>query len=99
MIASHKYSWIQQFIPLLIRPLWIISGVFVGLRGLPQWVRPLVSWNPLVQAIELSRHAFSLEYIIEPDEVSLVYLWQCAIVTLTISLWVYLNNEKSLLSR
>lgn len=99
MVASHFYNWILQVIPLFIRPLWLISGVFVGLRQLPQWVRPYASWNPLVQCIELIRHSFSINYIIEPNEVSLIYLWQFSLISLFISLWIYQNNELVLLKR
>ncbi len=99
MVASHFYNWILQVIPLFIRPLWIISGVFVGLRQLPQWVRPYASWNPIVQCIELIRHSFSINYIIEPNEVSIVYLWQFSLISLFIALWIYQNNENILLKR
>jgi len=99
MVAAHFYNWILQIIPLFIRPLWLISGVFVGLRQLPQWVRPYASWNPLVQCIELIRHSFSINYIIVPTEVSIIYLWQFSLISLFISLWIYQNNEIVLLKR
>ena len=99
MIAGHYYKWVFQLIPLLMRPIWIISGVFIGLNQLPQWVRPYASWNPIVQCVELVRHSFTQDYYIDPVLVSAVYLWQCALGTLFVSLWIYRNNERVLLKR
>ena len=99
MIAGHYYKWIFQLIPLFMRPIWIISGVFIGLNQLPQWVRPYASWNPIVQCVELVRHSFTINYYIDPALVSIVYLWQVAIGSLFVSLWIYKNNERVLLKR
>ena len=99
MVSCHIYPSILQFIPFIMRPLWFISGVFISLSQVPQWLRPYLSWNPVFQAIELARHAFSTNYIIRTDEVSLLYLWECAIISLTIGLCVYSTNERRLLTK
>ena len=99
MVSAHIYPIVLQLIPLMLRPLYFISGIFISLNNVPQWLRPYVSWNPIFQAIELSRHAFSSNYIIDRDEVSLLYLWQCALVSIFIGLWIYSVNERRLLTR
>ena len=99
MVSAHVYPIVLQLIPIVMRPLWFISGVVISLNSLPQWLRPYISWNPVLQAIELVRHAFSTNYLIRSDEVSLLYLWQCALISLCLGLWIYTSNEKRLLTR
>jgi capsular polysaccharide transport system permease protein len=98
MVAGHRYSSLHQFVPLAMRPLWFISGVFFATRSLPQWLLPWISWNPVVQAIELSRHAFSPDYIL-PEAISLPYLIAVALGSCCLGLWIYSNNERILLTR
>ena len=99
MVSAHIYPIVLQLTPIIMRPLWFISGVVISLNALPQWLRPYLSWNPVLQSIELARHAFSTDYVIRSNEVSLLYLWQCAIVSLCFGLWIYTCNEKRLLTR
>ena len=99
MVATYVYPSLLQFIPLAMRPIWFISGVFVSLQSIPQGLRPYLSWNPIFQSIELARHSFTSSYIIDNNEVSLLYLWYCSMITIAIGLWVYSNNERKLLTR
>lgn len=99
MVAGFRYPWLFQVVPLLLRPLWFTSGVFFSLQQLPQWIRPWLSWNPILQAIELSRNAFDSNYIINPSIISLPYLMTCALLSITLGLWIYINNEKILLTK
>ena len=98
MVAGHRYPSLYQIVPLILRPLWFISGVFFSLESVPQSLRPLLSWNPILQSIELSRHAFSKSYVIS-NSVSILYLSACAMLSLTLGLYIYINNEKLLLTR
>jgi len=98
MVAGHRYSSLVQIVPMAIRPLWFISGVFFSVVSLPQWIRPWLTWNPILQAIELSRHAFSEDYLLDKS-ISLPYLLACAGVSCCLGLWVYSNNERILLTR
>ena len=98
MVAGHRYSGLSQFVPLAMRPLWFISGVFFSVISLPQWMRPWVTWNPVLQAIELSRHAFSEDYPLDKS-ISLPYLLAWAGLSCCLGLWVYSNNERILLTR
>ncbi|MDM7958670.1 MAG: ABC transporter permease [Synechococcus sp. WH 8007] len=98
MVAGHRYSSLHQFVPLAMRPLWFISAVFFATSSLPQWLVPLICWNPVVQAIELSRHAFSPDYVV-PEAISLYYLISVAAGSSCLGLWIYRNNERLLLTR
>ena len=99
MVAGHRYPFLNQLVPLLMRPLWFISGIFFSLNTVPQKFLPWLSWNPITQAIELTRSSFSPYYYINPSVVSLPYLMATAAVSCALGLWVYSNNEKILLTR
>ncbi len=98
MIAGHIYPILNQLVPFLLRPLWILSGVFYSLNNIPQNIRPFLSWNPILQAIELSRHYISNDYFLN-EAISIYYLTAVAFGTITFGLFIYTNNERILLSR
>lgn len=98
MIANHRYEWIKSVVPFIMRPLWFISGVFFSLNDIPQQFRNYISWNPILQTIELSRHAFSNSYPLS-NEISLNYLMQISFIVLTISVFLYDKNSKILRSK
>jgi capsular polysaccharide transport system permease protein len=98
MVAGHIFPFFKQVVPLFFRPLWFMSGVFFSLQGIPQQFRPYLSWNPILQAIELARNAFNQSYPLE-QSISMGYLVVCALVSLAFGLGVYVNNEKNLLTR
>lgn len=99
MVLGHKYPSLKNFLPVITRPLWFVSGVFFSIRTLPDNIIPWISWNPILQAIELIRHSYSINYIIDKQIVSLNYLTTCAIVSCTFGLWIYLKNEKLLIKK
>ena len=98
MVAGHRYPSLHQFVPLAMRPLWFISGVFFSTADLPAWLQSWLCWNPIVQGIELARHAFSPDYLL-PEAISLSYLGSCAALSCCVGLWIYINNERILLTR
>ena len=82
-----------------MRPLWFISGVFFSISNIPPTIRPWLSWNPVLQAAELTRHAFSSDYYIDNTVISLPYLIAFSVISVSSGLWIYSNNEKILLTR
>ena len=96
MISGYRYPVMQSILPIVLRPLYFCSGVFFSLQNLPQWLKPWLSWNPILQAIELSRKGLSKTFILDPL-ISINYLFCCVIVTITFGLFVYQNNERLLL--
>ena len=99
MIAGHKFPVLHQLLPIAIRPMWFISGVFFGITALPYNLRPWLSWSPVLQAIELTRHSFSTNYYIPTDTISLAYLWICAVTLVTWGLYIYAKSERFLLTK
>ena len=98
LVATFVYPFLNQIIPLTLRPIWFISGVFISINNLPQLIRPYVAWNPILQAIEIARHSLEEEYLLN-SLISLNYLWSCSVISLFLGLWVYSYNEKRLLTR
>ncbi len=95
MIAGFRFPILQTTLPIILRPLYFISGIFFSLQNLPQWLKPFLSWNPILQAIELSRRGFSEKYFLDPL-ISASYLFSFVLVTLTVSLYIYQKNERLL---
>ena len=99
MVLGHYYPIIIQLVPVLIRPLWLMSGIFFSVKDLPMRIIPFVSWNPILQSIELTRHSYTLNYIIDENIVSLKYLFAFSISTVCLGLWIYTQNERRLLTK
>ena len=98
MVIGHRYILVEQGVNILSRPLFFLSAVLFPLSSIPQWLRPWLSWNPILQAIELSRRAFYGQYILDPL-ISLTYLLKCTITLVTIGLFIYICNERILITR
>ena len=95
MVSGFRYPIIEEGLPYLLRPLYFCSGVFFSLQNLPQWLKPWLSWNPILQAIEISRKGFSENYYLDPL-ISKDYLILCVILSLIMGLYIYQKNERLL---
>ncbi len=89
---------IQKLEALLQRPMIFISGAFFTLSDFPEEVWPYLSWNPILQAVELSRHAFSNEFLLVPV-ISASYLHIIVLSCLFVSLAMYVVLWKRAISR
>jgi capsular polysaccharide transport system permease protein len=97
MVAGFRYSAAKYVAMAITRPLFLMSGVFFSLQNIPPQWRPWLSWNPILQAIELMRHGFSSSYVIEG--ISMPYLALCSLITCWLGLWIYSNNEPLLMRK
>jgi capsular polysaccharide transport system permease protein len=95
MVVGFRYSSAKIVFSIIQRPIFFMSGVFFSLQNIPPQFRPWLSWNPILQAIELMRNGFSESYVIEG--ISMPYLALCALFSCVIGLGVYRNNEPLLL--
>lgn len=98
MVVGFLNPSAHQLLPILIRPLWIISGAFFSSATLPQWLRPWFCWNPILQAVELNRRAITSDYPL-PEQISLPYLLLFSALACIVGLWAYYENERALLTR
>lgn len=95
MTAGHRFLFTKQIVNFIFRPLYFLSGSFFSLAALPQWLKPWLSWNPLLHSIELSRKGFSDYYLLDPL-ISISYLFKTTIITFVIGLFIYVRNERIL---
>jgi len=52
----------KRVIPIALRPLFWISGVFFTAAQLPPALRPYLHWNPLLHAVEITRSGVFADY-------------------------------------
>ncbi len=89
-------KWVVRIIQRLLRRTIIFtSGIFFATFELQPFLRPFVTWNPILHAVELFRYSINNQYPI-PD-ISLTYLTCCSTVLLGFSLILYRTNESMLL--
>jgi capsular polysaccharide transport system permease protein len=81
----------------LTRPLFFISGVFFSMQDVPREYWHYLDWNPILHAIELSRHAAYSTY--SSEAVSEFYLFGSALVFTFFALSVYHISWKQAISR
>lgn len=99
MVAGHKYPIIKQLVPLFLRPLWFTSGIFFSINQIPTGIRDWLSWNPILQSIEIARNGLTENYIIDPGIISFQYFIWISFFSTCISYWIYIRNERLLLTR
>jgi capsular polysaccharide transport system permease protein len=96
MVVSHLIPAFKQAAAWITRILWFTSGVAFRYWTFPPWTRIFFVWNPLTHIIELNRKSMNDDYF-TPDA-NLEFAVICAVALLTVSLWVYYNNERKLLT-
>ena len=97
MVVAHLVPAFKQTAGWIPRLLWFLSGVPFRYWIFPPWTKVFFVWNPLMHVIELNRKSMSDDYF-TPDA-NLEYAIICTIALLTVSLWLYYNNERKLLTQ
>lgn len=96
LVAGHRYPVVKKLYPAVLRPLFITSGIFFSLSDIPQTFRGWISWNPVLQAAEISRHALNVHYPLD-GAISLPYLMLVTGLSCATAAIAYLNNERLLM--
>ncbi len=52
----------KRMVPVVLRPMFWISGIFFTVPELPSTLLPYLQWNPLLHAIEITRSGVFLDY-------------------------------------
>ena len=60
------------------------TGIFYVPGMMPEWIRDILAWNPLLHAVDWFRSSFFREY--EPHWLDRSYLLTFAVVTLLVGL-------------
>lgn len=70
----------KRMVPIVLRPMFWISGIFFTAPELPSGLLPYLHWNPLLHAIEITRSGVFLDYTTDfadaavPLSVSAIFL-------------------------
>ena len=73
----ERFPDTERIIPIAIRPLYFISGIFFSIGEIPQDYKLYFQWNPVLHAVELTRHAIVPTYNV--DEASMAYVFLFAV--------------------
>ena len=87
---------ISKIRSILTKPLFFISGVFFSLQDLPKEAWPYLTWNPILQAIELARGSAYQSY--GYAGVSFTYLSIISISCFFLALSIYIISWKKVIS-
>lgn len=61
-VVSLLFQEFKKIAPIVIRPLFFISGIFFSTNSIPENLLPYLLWNPVLHAIELGRCTMFVEY-------------------------------------
>ncbi len=86
-IASQRQPDVAKFLPMLIRPLYFVSGIFFMLAPLPTHLQELALLNPLAHWLDLIRVAVFTHY--PPATGSLIVIVACTSLTMLLALMLY----------
>ncbi len=95
-VASLLFQEFKKIAPILIRPLFFISGIFFSTNSVPEYILPYLLWNPILHAIELGRNVMFVEY--NCTYVSLPYLSFSALLSIAIGLALFRLYQKKLVT-
>lgn len=95
-VLSLLFQEFKKIAPVLIRPLFFISGIFFSTNSIPEHLLPYLLWNPILHAIELSRGNMFVEY--ENLHGSWSYLNLSALLSLTLGLALFRLYQRKLVT-
>ena len=70
----------------LIRMLYVASGIYFSPISMPDWVREILAWNPILQGIEYFRSGFFPQYDPHWLDVNYLLIWVVASIGLGFAL-------------
>ena len=85
-----------KFVPVLLKPLFFISGTFFTINEMPTATHDFLLWNPLIHAFEFFRSALSAGY--DTSLVSLGYLRLFTLFALTLGMLMFRANWRKMLT-
>ena len=94
-ILVRRFPPIRYPLKIFIRRvLFWTSGLFYSLNSLPLSTKKFIAINPIIHAAELIRHSIHEDYPV--DNISIVYLINCAIVMCSLALILSLTRKKTI---
>jgi capsular polysaccharide transport system permease protein len=84
LVIQTAFPSYETFYNSVIRLMYFGSGIYYSPMMMPDWVRDILTWNPMLQAIEMFRSGFFEQY--DPHWLDVSYLVKVAIGTLLVGL-------------
>jgi capsular polysaccharide transport system permease protein len=79
VVLARINAWFHQFGQLLLRPSFFLSAVFFTGNELPDRLLDILSWNPLLHAVEIARDGMLFNYQSRVASTAYVLLWIAAL--------------------
>lgn len=95
-VVLTQFPELEKFLPVVLRPLYFLSGIFYTLDTIPQEYRSYLLWNPILHANELSRVAMFKNF--DTNGANWEYLLGCSIVALTFGIVLFRKNSIKLVT-
>lgn len=96
MVLGDISEEASKFLPLILKPLYFLSGIMFSIHSVPKEYQNYLLWNPILHAVELSRQAVFPAY--QTQNISFSYLCFCALGMLFIGLVLYRYREEAMLT-
>lgn len=89
---ANSYPMVEKMLPIALRPVFWVSGIFYTANELPEWLADIGAMNPLFQAIEIIRDGTFLSY---HSRMAIYYQPIFFIMVLSgITLFIRVNRQK-----
>lgn len=85
---------LEKLIPMLLRILFFVSGVFFSISVFSQSMTSILLWNPVLHAVELLREAMHAPYVIQGVSFSYLLLVTLSICTIGGLLERYVRSRR-----
>lgn len=89
-VSSQTFPALSKSAPIILRPLFYISGVFYIANEIPPNILKWISWNPLFHAIEILREGMFIGYVsvLSNSIVPISFIAACLTLSIVISSFV-----------
>lgn len=87
---------LDKLMPLIVRPMYFMSGIFFSINSVPEKYHPYLLWNPVLHANELSRDALFGEF--HSPGGSWQYLFISAVLSFTFGMALYRQHSEKLVT-
>ncbi len=95
-VVGRLYNEMTKIIPIMMRPLYFVSGMFFTLERISDEVAQYLAWNPILAIIELVRESYYENY--ESPFVSWRYVFLCSLITCVIGLMLLRVTRNKILA-
>jgi capsular polysaccharide transport system permease protein len=87
---------IQKIIPIIIRPMFFLSGIFFTISSIPQPYQSYLLLNPVLQCVELVRSSMFSNYDTPVQNCSFIFI--STLIAMFIGLIAYQPNRRRIVS-